>query len=104
MNSYDGFPNGITDEFCKHAVEAKSQYGTTARALSAEVLFLRQQLVEAEARGRADGIREAIQTVQAQKFSLWNWGPCPEIPEIVQALDALAHAAPSTPATEEPRP
>lgn len=41
---YEGFPDGVSDGFCRHAAVATSQYGTTARALAAEVLALREEL------------------------------------------------------------
>jgi hypothetical protein len=41
---YEGFPEGVSDGFCRHAAVATSQYGTTARALAAEVLALREEL------------------------------------------------------------
>ena len=41
LTAYEGFPDGVSDSFCRHAATATSQYGTTARALAAEVLAYR---------------------------------------------------------------
>jgi hypothetical protein len=50
LTAYEGFPEGVTDGFCRHAAVATSQYGTTARALAAEVLTLRAERDAAETR------------------------------------------------------
>lgn len=62
---YEGFPDGVTDDFVEHAAKTRSQYDTTARALAAEVVRLRAELRASvdisEATHRA--ISEALQQI-----------------------------------------
>lgn len=58
LTAYEGFPDGVEDSFCQHAVKNATQYGTTARALAAEVL-----------KGRAEvaSLTMTLQEIRAQQ-------------------------------------
>jgi hypothetical protein len=85
LRTYDGFPDGIKDAFCEHAVLAPSQYGTTARALASELLFTRRHSARADAIIAA--VRPAIEMLRACGKASCAHSICHEVNEILALLD-----------------